>query len=539
MPTRMPQGTLRSSTSGDAGSPLRDERERDLADFFENAAIGFHLVGPDGTILRANRAELELLGYAPDEYIGHHISEFHLDPPVIEEILKRLTCGEILRGREARLRCKDGSVRHVLIDSSALFEDGKFIHTRCTTRNVTDQKLLEAERDLLLLAEREARSQAEAASRAKDEFLSVISHELRSPLGAILGWTAVLKAGASGEKATRAIETIERSGRMQAKLIEDLLDTSRIVSGRMRLDLRLIDLPTVVRSALEAVRPTADAKGVRLEIRLDASAGPLSGDRDRLEQVVWNLLSNAVKFTPAGGLVEVGLARRDDDVCLTVSDSGRGIARDFLPFLFERFTQSEAASTRGTTGVGLGLAIARHLIELHGGSIAAASDGEGKGATFTVTLPLPPALGGEEHRRSRPLEGLRVLVVEDDFDALDALRLALEERGARVTSAGSVREATRVASQSAPDAIISDIHLPDGDGYALMRELRSKEELRSVPAIAVSGYGDSDDGGSAAAAGFQRRFRKPLVAGTIATALSDLIAGSSRSTSEQDEHPSR
>jgi len=320
--------------------------QQELTDFFENAAFALHCVGPDGIILRANRTELALLGYAPDEYVGHHVAEVHVDQPVIEDILERLGRGETLHEHEARLRCKDGSIRHVLIDANVLWEDGKFVHTRCFTRDVTERKSDEAEREQLLAMAECARSAAEAANRAKDEFLSVVSHELRTPLASMLGWVAALKAGATGDRATRALATIERSGRAQAKLIDDLLDASRIITGRMRLDLRLVHLPDALRQALDTIRPTADAKAVRIEAWLDPTAGPVAGDTDRLQQIAWNLLSNAVKFTPTGGRVEMRLERREDDVRLVVRDTGRGISREFLPFISERFRQADSTEVR-------------------------------------------------------------------------------------------------------------------------------------------------------------------------------------------------
>ncbi|HYD47273.1 MAG TPA: HAMP domain-containing sensor histidine kinase, partial [Terriglobales bacterium] len=268
---------------------------------------------------------------------------------------------------------------------------GRIIGASKIARDVTERKLAEAEQARLLAAERRARAQAEAAIRSKDEFLSVISHELRTPLAAILGWVNVLKSGVSGEKAAKALSTIERSGRAQAKLIEDLLDVSRIITGRMRLDLRLTDLPAVISQAIDTVRPTADAKRVNLTSHCDPSAGPVVGDVDRLQQIVWNLLSNAIKFTPSGGSVELRLSRQRSHVRLTVTDTGRGIERDFLPFIFERFSQADRADSRRHGGLGLGLAIVRHLAELHGGMVSVQSEGEGKGSTFTVTLPLASA----------------------------------------------------------------------------------------------------------------------------------------------------
>jgi CheY-like chemotaxis protein/two-component sensor histidine kinase len=348
----------------------------------------------------------------------------------------------------------------------------------------------------------------------------------------MLGWVAVLKTGVSGERAARALETIERSGRAQAKLIEDLVDVSRIVTGRMRLDLRLVDLPAVIRAAIDTIRPTADAKGVRLEAWLDPMAAPVAGDADRLQQVAWNLLSNAVKFTPSSGLVRIRLERREDDIQLVVHDTGRGISPEFLPYVFERFRQEDLAVSRRTGGLGLGLAIVRHLVELHGGTVAAASRGEGRGAAFSVTLPLPPVRTGGAHCGRLPflLAGVRVLVVDDDQDARSAVRAILESHGAMVALAASVREARHLIRRSVLDAVVSDIRLPDGDGYALVRELRAMDAARprSIPAVAITGHDGEEDEGRAVAAGYQVRLTKPVDPELLVAAVAQLAAPSRR-----------
>lgn len=368
---------------------LHREQEQ-FADFFENDAIGFHWVGADGRILRANRAEVAMLGYAHEEYVGHPIAEFHVDRERIASLLDRVARGESVHDYEVQLRCKDGTVKHALIDTHALFENGTFIHSRCSTRDITDRKRAEAERERLLAAERAARAQAEAASMAKDELLSIVSHELRTPLAAILGWVAVLRAGADGAQAARAFETIERNGRQQAKVIEDLVDVSRMATGRLRLDLAPIDLAEVVRDAVETIRPAVEAKGLALDVELDPRAGTVRGDAGRLHQVTWNLLSNAVKFTPPGGSIQVRSRRGAHDVELVVRDSGCGIAPELLPFVFERFRQADSSASRRHGGLGLGLAIVRHLVELHGGQVVAASEGKDAGAAFTLSLPAKP-----------------------------------------------------------------------------------------------------------------------------------------------------
>jgi PAS domain S-box-containing protein len=362
---------------------------KDFDDFFENAPIALHCVAPDGTILRANRAELELLGYDEGDYVGHAIGEFHVDERASRDILLRLSRAETLSDVEAQWRCRDGSFRTVLLDCNALVRDGEVVHARCFLRDITERKRAEAQREEALAIAQRARREAEAANHAKDVFLSLISHELRTPLTAMLGWTKVLRSGVTAERMDHALNAIEHSGRAQAKLIDDLLDVSRIVGGNLRLDLQAVDLGEVVGAALERIRPSAEAKGVRIEARLDARLDRVAGDAERLQQVVWNLLSNAVKFTPFQGTVKVVLERRGACAALVVRDTGRGISPQFLPFVFDRFRQADSLASRRTGGLGLGLAIVRQLVELHGGAVRAASKGEGQGSEFTVTLPIP------------------------------------------------------------------------------------------------------------------------------------------------------
>ncbi|HEX8098267.1 MAG TPA: PAS domain S-box protein, partial [Pyrinomonadaceae bacterium] len=587
------------------------QSEQELSDFFENAVVGLHWVGPDGTILRVNRAELEMLGYAPEEYLGHHIGEFHADRETISDILQRLQAGEVLREYAARLRCKDGSIKHVLIDSSVRWEDGKFVHTRCFTRDVTERlraeeelreqaeiietvnilgQTLSAELDLqkvvqavtdaateltdarfgsffynvlnedgasymlytlsgvpraafahfpmpratdlfaptfrgegvvriadvrkdprygknspyygmpeghlpvvsylavpvvsrsgevlgglffghpeagifteraariveglaaqaavamdnarLYEAAQRARAEAEQSaeekerlyreaqesSRLKDEFLATVSHELRTPLTSILGWAHMMRLGQFGDAdAAKALETIERNARAQAQLIDDLLDVSRIITGKLRIDVRPVDPNSFIEAAIEAVRPAAEAKGVRLQRIMDTGVVTVSGDPVRLQQVVWNLLSNAIKFTPKGGRVQVRLERINSHIEIAVTDTGAGISAEFLPHVFDRFRQADQTTTRHHGGLGLGLAIVRHLVELHGGTVHAESQGAGQGATFKVKLPVIPVYNRDglverrqpAARESLPtfgcperLDGLKVLVVD-------------------------------------------------------------------------------------------------------------------------------
>ncbi|HLL70722.1 MAG TPA: ATP-binding protein [Pyrinomonadaceae bacterium] len=385
------------------------------------------------------------------------------------------------------------------------------------------QKRTEEERALLLV-------EAEAANRTKDEFLATMSHELRTPMTAILGWAQLLRSRTLNEEDfARALEIVERNAQSQKKLIDDLLDISRIITGKLRLDVQPVDLASVVAAAVDALRPTAEAKAIRLQPLLDPQAGPVSGDTDRLQQVVWNLLSNAVKFTPRGGRVQVRLERVNSHVEIIVSDSGRGISAEFLPHVFDRFRQADGTSTRKHGGLGLGLSIVRQLVELHGGTVGVESDGEGQGATFIVQLPLMvtrkqsnaalserrhPTAGGDGLSFDCPpsLEGLRVLVVDDEADTLRLLRTVLERCGTEVTTAGSVAEALAAFAASKPDVLISDIGMPETDGYELIGKLRAAESGSNarIPAIALTAYARVEDRVRALNAGFQVHVPKPI-----------------------------
>jgi PAS domain S-box-containing protein len=840
------------------------KRERDLSDFIENAAVGLHWVGPDGTILWANQAEMDLLGYSSQEYIGHHIAEFHVDEDKIQDILHRLSNKETLHSYEARLRCKDGSIRHVLISSNVRWENDRFVHTRCFTRDVTGRKQaeeamqllssivestddailsknmdgiilswnkgaerlygytagevkgkpvsllmppereddfpkimealrrgervehyetermhkdgriipvslavspiknaggeiigasavardvterrrLEREREQLLAREQAARreaeqarnlstevlareqvahaaaqeaaekqqfiqerlthlvdasavllssldvgtilptiidlakqvvaadayavwcynhsngfwrlmssaglsegyirnagtilqstkpaqipqiiaedvtedealrgrleayrlegirsllvvplsihgesagtvgfyyrqphrfdqtnvrvasalanlaaaaigtaemyeeqsrlrEQAEEASRAKDEFLAIVSHELRTPLNAIVGWTGMLRTRKIDEETrARAIETIERNARSQAKLIEDLLDISRIITGKLRLNVQPVELSSVVGAAVDVIRPAAAAKDIRLQVVLDSEAGPVSGDPERLQQVVWNLLANAVKFTPKQGRIQIRLQRLNSHVEVTVSDTGQGITPEFLPYVFDRFRQGDSSFTRKHGGLGLGLAIVRHLVELHGGSISAYSGGEGQGSTFTVKFPLmivhppvpyavSPLQWGEQTVSTsasfdcpQSLSGMRLLIVEDEPDARDLLKLMLEQCGAEVKAAGSAKEGMQEVEEWKPDLMISDIEMPEEDGYTLIQKIRSTEARASrLPAIALTAHARAEDRMRALRSGYDAHVAKPVEVNELVTVIESL-----------------
>jgi PAS domain S-box-containing protein len=774
-------------------------RERELADFIENASVGLHWVGADGTILWANQAELDLLGYTREEYIGRPITEFHADSNVINDILRRLMNRETLHDYEARLRCKDGSVRHVLINSNVMWEEDRFVHTRCFTRDITERKqaeeeLRESRRQLEELLERERSARAEAerqrdftrlvledapiaigvmegpdhrfalvnrvtceltglaeeqfigrthaevvpeadkvvgpildrvyatgvsetdeievefltgrrhllvtwtplpgrddrpgsvlylslditdrkqmegrlreseaqlrtladavpqlvwmaepdghifwynqrwydytgttpeqmegwgwqsvhdpemlprvikrwkvsletgepfemefplkgadgvfrwfltrvnplrdshgrllrwfgtntdvdgqrrtaeelreANRLKDEFLATVSHELRTPLTAILGWAHLLRAGQlDGKSAANALETIERNARAQAQLIEDLLDVSRIITGKLRLDIRQIDPSSFIESAIEALRPAAEAKDVRIQKVMDTGVVSVAGDTARLQQVVWNLLSNAIKFTPKGGKVQVRLERINSHIEIAVSDTGAGIKPEFLPHVFERFRQADQKTTRQHSGLGLGLAIVRHLVELHGGTVEAGSPGEGRGATFVVKLPIVPVYQkgspeGRVHPAARDtlstyecperLDGLKVLVVDDEADTRELLRVGVEQCGAEVVTAGSAWEALEAIAEERPDLLISDIGMPEEDGYELIRKVRALPAVGGgrIPAIALTAYARTEDRLRALRAGYQSHIAKPVELAELLAVMASLL----------------
>jgi signal transduction histidine kinase len=353
-------------------------------------------------------------------------------------------------------------------------------------------------------------AEAERANRAKDEFLATLSHELRTPLNAILGWAHLLRSSRLDEAAmTHGLEVIERSTRAQARLIDDLLDESRILTGKLRLERRPVDLAPVVEAAVDAVRPALEAKGVTLAVALDRHAGVVQGDATRLQQVVWNLLSNAAKFTAPGGRVEVRLVRAGPHAEVAVSDDGAGIAAELLPLVFEPCRQGDSSPTRVHGGLGLGLTIARHLVELHGGTVSAASPGAGQGATFRVRLPVA-ALSGDARDPGAPpaavdVAGLSVLVVDDDADARETIAVVLGQRGARVETAGSVQEALAAIDRARPDVLLSDIGMPGEDGYALIRRVRALPPERGgcVPAAALTAYAGAADRARVLAAGFQ------------------------------------
>lgn len=700
-------GIKRDISARKRNERLLRQSEAELADFFDNAVVGLHWVGATGIVERVNRAELDLLGYERDEYIGHHISEFHVDPEVIDDLLSRLQRGEKIRDYEARLRAKDGSIKYVHINSSASFrEDGRFLHTRCFTRDITERRrteqrlalqyaitrILSESRDVvesaqgilravcetldwqvgvlwrvepdsgrlvcvdlinsseiditefelfsrttsfargeglpgriwataspfwisdiledknfpraavaaqaglhgafgfpilagrevigtveffnqeirqpqpevlemmvsigeqiglfherkrtegelakLLLRERSARAEAEQANRLKDEFLATVSHELRTPLNAVMGWSRMLRSGRlDAESREHAIEVIERNALAQKQIIEDILDVSRVITGKLKLNLSPVDLTVVLDAALDAVRPALEAKEIKIVKDVDPKVRIVVGDGDRLQQVIWNLLSNAAKFTPNNGRVELSLKQTNGNIQIQVSDTGPGIDPDFLPYVFERFRQADGSTTRTHGGLGLGLAIVRHLLELHGGSIKAENREDASGAILTISLPLPSgelrletvpgAFSRDPETPDSPdLTDVRILVIDDEADALDLISIDLKACGAQVSAFLTAAEALEAMVQADFDLVISDIAMPDHDGYEFIQRVRAREansQGRKVPAIALTGYARAQDRVRALIAGYDTHVSKPLESGELVTVVASLV----------------
>jgi PAS domain S-box-containing protein len=674
--------------------------EQELADFFDNAPIGLHWVGPDGIILRVNQSELDMLGYTRDEFVGRNIADFQLDAEVVQDMSTRLEAGEVLEDYETRLRCKNGVFKTVRMTANVYREEGKFVHTRCFTHDITDRKLTEKrlalqyavsrilaksidflegtheilqtvceslgwqvgllwstdyqdgvlryidiwhepsinidefkqtsanrtfqkgvglpgriwatskpawipnvvkddnfpralaaesdglrgafgfpillgeevvgvleffsreirqpDQDLLkmigavgsqigqfqelkraeeklaqlLVRERSARADSDKANRLKDEFLATLSHELRTPLNAVVGWSRMLRSGRlDKESEGHALEVIERNAWAQKQIIEDILDVSRVITGKLQLNLAPVDLKSVIEAALDAVRPALEAKEITIETDYPDSLRIIQGDYDRLQQVVWNLLSNASKFTPSGGRVGLRITENGGFAQIQVTDTGPGIAPDFLPHVFERFRQADGSTTRTHGGLGLGLAIVRHLVELHGGTISV-NNAEGSGAVFIIKLPLPS--GGlavqpvSEAAAPRPevpevldLLDLRILVVEDDGDALDLINMELTGHGAKITGVETAAAALEFLEREKFDLLISDIGLPETDGYKLIRQVRKQkdEKGQSIPAIALTAYARTQDRLQALAAGYNTHVAKPVETHELVTVV--------------------
>jgi PAS domain S-box-containing protein len=515
---------LQNEVEARRASSIAEARLSAIVESSDDAIISKTL---DGIITSWNAGARAIFGYSADEVIGQSI--LIVVPPERHEeeanILRRLRNGERINHFETERLRKDGSRVEISLSVSPVRDaSGTIVGASKIAREITEKKLVEREKEKLLEAERHAREEAQRINRLKDEFLATLSHELRTPLNAIMGWSQMMGLGTmTGEDMKEAGRIIERNSRTQKQLIDDLLDMSRIVAGKLRLELQAVDPLSFIEAAIETVRPSASVKDIRVEHLLDPLAGPISGDPARLQQVLWNLLSNAVKFTPKGGRIQVRLERVNSNIEITVSDTGQGIDPEFLPHLFERFRQADASTTRRYGGLGIGLAIAKEIIELHGGTIRAKSAGEG--ATFVLTLPVLILEGARGPARVHPtapsaipleaglteLSGLKVLFVDDEPDARGLVKRLLEECGAEVITAPNAQEALDLSAQCVPDIVISDIGMPDIDGYEFLRKLRASNQLSAaVPAIALTAFARSEDRTRALRAGFISHVAKPI-----------------------------
>jgi signal transduction histidine kinase/ActR/RegA family two-component response regulator len=422
---------------------------------------------------------------------------------------------------------------------SNVYEEDSHQVIQCNIREITDRKRAEKERTVLLAAAQSARAEADSANVVKDEFLAILSHELRTPLTSILGWSHLLTDGKLDKQQTaRAIETIARNARAQGRLIDELLDISRILTGKLSLDLRAVNLAPLIQAVVDDVRPAADAKSISLKAPFNSEIGPILGDPDRLQQIIWNLLTNAIKFTPKGGNVQVRLEQNDLQVLIIVNDSGQGIAAELLPHIFERFRQADSSNTRSNGGLGLGLSIVRQLVELHRGTVTAESPGENAGSTFTVMLPLPSLhevpdatektdlKSGKNSAtgRQQSLSGMRVLIVDDELDTRELVAALLTTCGAEMISVGSAAEALNQIERQRFDLLISDIGMPEMNGYDLIARIRQlgEEQGGRTPAVALTAYAGIDDRKRALAAGYEVHMPKPFVAAELINAAISL-----------------
>jgi PAS domain S-box-containing protein len=414
-----------------------------------------------------------------------------------------------------------------------LVHDGSIIGTITLIEDVTERVIAERELRNQITASDQARRVAEEASRLKDDFLATLSHEIRTPLNAVIGWTRILRTQPSIRSQAHALEVIERNAISQMRLVEDLLDMARIISGKLRLNIEAVSIADVARAAVDVIAPAAAARQISVEVTVDDGLPAVSGDADRLQQVVWNLLSNAVKFTDVGGAVRLQIARDNGKVRLSVRDTGQGVSPEFLPYVFDRFRQADSSASRQHGGLGLGLALVRQIVELHGGSVGAESGGVRKGATFWVSLPGVPALAHPaqppiEPARPVTLKGVSVLIVDDHTDARELLIAMLEDYGASVRAVESAAAAIETLSGEtfSPDVLVSDVGMPGTDGFAMIREIRSlpAERLRKLPAIAVTAYANPEDRVRALVAGYQNHIPKPVDANALAVAIAQLVA---------------
>jgi PAS domain S-box-containing protein len=529
-------GTLRIAC--DAGGRRATARAaRRLAAIVESSDDAIVSKDLNGVVMSWNRAAERMFGYSAAEMVGESIRIIVPDDRQSEEdsVLALIRRGDKVDHYETLRRRKDGTLIPVSLTVSPIrTEEGVVVGASKIARDVSERKAADAERARL-------HAELQEASRLKDEFLATLSHELRTPLNAILGYARMMRTGIlPADKQSRAVEIIERNASSLTQIVEDVLDVSRIISGKLRLEIESVDLSVVIRDAAATALPAAQAKGIQIDVEGDGSAGAISGDPERLRQVVWNLMSNAVKFTGRGGRVRASIARHDDCVELVVTDTGIGIPADFLPHVFERFRQADAGTNRERGGLGLGLGIARQLVEMHGGTIHAESAGKDQGSTFRVRLPLQAASGRIDPQAdaARPapntpsaivpnLHGVRVLAVDDDDDALGMVREILEATGADVATASSAAEALDLLEQNPADVMVADLGLPRMDGFELIARVRESAHraVRSMPAAALTAYARSEDRIKALRCGFQVHLPKPIDPEALMLAVATLSKG--------------
>jgi PAS domain S-box-containing protein len=482
----------------------------------------------------------ELLGYSHDEFLGKELWEIGLfsDKKASQEAFRELQANGYLRYEDLPLQATNGQLREVEFVSNVYDEDSRKV-IQCNIRDITDRKRGEEERGLLLEDAQVAHAEADIANDIKDEFLATLSHELRTPLTSILGWSQLLADGTLNEvESKRAIETIVRNARAQRKLIDDLLDISRIITGKLHLEMHTVSLAPMIEAVVDGVRPAANARSISLQTTLDSNASRISGDSDRLQQIIWNLLSNAIKYTPKGGDVHVRLGQIASHIEIVITDTGQGIDPQLLPHVFDRFRQSDSSNTRRNGGLGLGLSIVRQLVELHGGSVTAKSPGEGLGSTFRVILPVrsvnPEPTETENTQvmtaatmstQQKPsLIGLRVLVVDDEPDSRELIAAVLLGCGAKVVAVDSAEAALEEMEQQKFDVLVSDIGMPLMDGFALIEKVRQLPPERGgrIPAAALTAYARAEDRKQALSSGYQRHVAKPVEPAELTTIVASL-----------------
>jgi PAS domain S-box-containing protein len=503
---------------------------------YATAPVGLCFVDTEQRFLSINKHMAEITGKTVEEHLGRTVRE--VLPGLADKIEPRyrrvIETGKPVLNVEmsGAMDYQPGVVRHFILSYYPIKNnDGLVLGVNGVLVEITQRRRIEEELERLLQQEKMARAEAEVANRMKDEFLATISHELRTPLTSILGWARMGASGSLSEpRARHAMEVIARSAQSQTRLVDDILDTSRIITGSLALDAKPVEIERIFQSAVDIIRPSAEVKGIALTAAIDVQGDLVFGDASRLQQAIWNLLSNAVKFTNEGGRIEARLNRAGNQIEITVSDTGIGIEPQFLPYVFERFRQADSSSTRKYGGLGLGLAIAHHIIELHGGSISASSPGKYQGATFIIRLPLAlmsrssqaesPRLESEAPQTKwrtaseecQRLDGARILLVEDNPDTLEMLKFIFDECGAEVITAASASEALEALERFRPDALVSDIAMPNQDGYDLIRQVRSRgpEQGGKIPAVAVTAYASAEDRAHLLASGYQTHVSKPV-----------------------------